>query len=127
MASKNRYHRKVRDYYKKSKLGFNIVLWGSKHFGFYPNVNGRISERRAQELMQDLLAKNLKINKNQLILDAGCGQGVVSTYLVKKYRCRIIGITILPFEIDNANTLAKKLGVEKKGRIPFNGLFQYNI
>jgi len=113
MKSETKHHKKVIDYFKKSKLGYDIVLWGAKHFGFYPSTKKDISEKRAQELMQGLLAKNLEINKKQLILDAGCGQGVVSTYLAKKYGCKIIGITIVPFEVDKANTLAKELGVSK--------------
>jgi cyclopropane fatty-acyl-phospholipid synthase-like methyltransferase len=36
-------------------------------------------------LLQDLVAKNLELQENQIVLDAGCGQGVVSTYLAKKY------------------------------------------
>lgn len=114
MINEAKHHKKVKEYFEKSKLLYNITLGGAKHFGFYPNAKKDISEKRAQELMQDLLAKNLKIKKNQLILDAGCGQGVVSTYLAKKYGCKIIGITIVPFEVDKANILAKKLGVDKK-------------
>ena len=108
------HHKKVIDYFESSKLSYNIVLWGSKHFGFYPGAKKDIHERRAQELMQDLIAKNLLINKNQLILDAGCGQGLVSTYLSKKYGCKIVGITIVPFEVESAKKVAKNLDVESK-------------
>lgn len=111
---KSVHHKKVIDYFEKSRLGYDIVLWGAKHFGFYPSNKKDISEKRAQELMQDLIAKNLDIKKNQLILDAGCGQGVVSTYLSKKYGCRIVGITIIPFEVEKAKKLAKNLGVDGK-------------
>ncbi len=114
MTNKIKHHKKVIDYFEKSKLGYDLVLFGSKHFGFYPNAKKDISEKEAQKLMQDLLAKNLKIRKNQLILDAGCGQGIVSAYLVRKYGCKIIGITIVPFEVEKANKLAKKLGLEEK-------------
>jgi len=108
------HHKKVINYYKRSKFGYNIVLWGSKHFGFYPSSNNDIHERRAQELMQDLIARKLHINKNQLILDAGCGRGIVSTYLSKKYGCKIVGIEIVPFEVESAKKLAKNLDLESK-------------
>jgi len=58
-----------------------------------------------------LVAKNLDLKEGQLILDAGCGQGVVSTYLAKKYGVTIFGITIVPFEIKKAQKLAAKLDV----------------
>lgn len=114
MKNETEHHKKVIDYFDKSKLGYDIVLWGAKHFGFYPNAKKDISEKIAQELMQDLITKNLRIKKNQLILDAGCGQGVVSTYLVRKCGCKIIGITIVPFEVEKSNKLAKKLRVDAK-------------
>lgn len=101
-------------YFKKSKLGYDILLYGSKHFGFYPSTKKDIPEKKAQELMQDLLAKNLALERDQLVLDAGCGQGFVSTYLARKYGCKVIGITIVPFEVVRAKKLAKKLGVEYK-------------
>lgn len=44
---------KVIDYYKhpETKLGFNFILWGSKHFGYYPNKQANISEKKAQALL----------------------------------------------------------------------------
>jgi len=38
----------------ETKLGFNYVLWGSKHFGFYPTGKADITEKEAQILYQDL-------------------------------------------------------------------------
>lgn len=114
MITLNEHHKKVVSYFKESKLGYDLVLGGAKHFGFYPDKINNIPEKKAQALMQDLLAKTIKIKKNQTILDAGCGQGIVSTYLVKRYNCNIIGITIVPFEIDKAERLARKLMVSSK-------------
>lgn len=106
-------HEKVVRYYQRweSRLVFDWLLWGAKHFGYYPNARADISERQAQGLMQDLVAQNLGLQPGQAILDAGCGQGVVSTYLAKKYRCHIDGVTIVPFEIPRAQRLAQKTGV----------------
>lgn len=108
------YQQKIIDYYKhpETKLGFDFILWGSKHFGYYPNKKADISEKEAQILLQDLVAKNLELKENQIVLDAGCGQGMVSTYLAKKYRPKIFGITLVPFEVEKAKELGKKLGIE---------------
>lgn len=100
-------------YYQKSKIGYDFVLWGSKHFGFYPKGK-KITEREAQILMQDLVAKKLKLTSKDLVLDAGCGQGVVSTFLAKKYKCKIEGITVVPFEVKKADLLAEKFSVSDK-------------
>ena len=111
MINSNAHHKKVVAYFKESKLGYDLVLGGVKHFGYYSDGVNSISEKKAQESMHDLLAKELEIKKSDIILDAGCGQGIVSTYLVKKYGCKIIGITIVPFEIGKSERLAEKLGV----------------
>ncbi|MBU1204634.1 MAG: methyltransferase domain-containing protein [Nanoarchaeota archaeon] len=112
MNEKEHFER-LNKYYIKSKAGYDIFLWGSKHFGFYPKSK-KVTEREAQVLMQDLVAKKLKLSADDLVLDAGCGQGVISTYLAKKYGCKIEGITPIHFEIDKANLLAKKLKVSDK-------------
>ena len=98
---------RLNDYFIRSKLGYNLLLGGAKHFGFHPN-GIKVSERRAITLMQDIVAEKLKLKTGMNVLDAGCGQGVVATYLAKKYSCKINGITIVPFEIDCANKISKK-------------------
>ena len=112
----NENQKKIVKYYNnpETKLGFDYLLWGSKHFGFYPTGKANITEKQAQILLQDLVAKSLHIKKNQVILDAGCGQGVVSTYLAKKYKSKIFGITLVPFEVKKAQERAKDLSVLDK-------------
>lgn len=107
---------KVRRYFQsiESRLGYNLVLWGSKHFGFYPSETNDIPEKEAQELMQDLVAERLSLKASDEVLDAGCGQGIVSSYIAGKYHCKVSGITIVPFEVGKANALAKKRGLQTK-------------
>lgn len=97
-----------------SKLGYDYIMNGSKHFGYYPSGKADIKENEAQIFMQDLVAENLDLKEGQLVLDAGCGQGVVSTYLAKKFGPKIFGITLVPFEVKRANNLAIKSGVAEK-------------
>jgi ubiquinone/menaquinone biosynthesis C-methylase UbiE len=111
MKVQNHFDRLSR-YYKRTDFLFNTLLWGSKHFGFYPEKNS-VSEKNAQLLMQDLVAKKLKLSKEKKVLDAGCGNGLVSIYLSKKYACFIKGITILPFEAKKARESAIKNGIVK--------------
>lgn len=104
---------RLNKYYRKSKIGYSIILWGSKHFGFY-SEDKKVSEKEAQILMQDLIGEKLNLSKSMKILDAGCGRGVVSVYLAKKFGCKIEGIDVLPFELKMAKILAKKSNVEDK-------------
>ena len=101
---------RLQKYYQQSKKGYDIALYGAKHFGYYPE-GALIKEREAQEIMQDKIAENLSLTNNDLALDAGSGRGVVSVYLAKKYGCSIEGIEVVPFEVDMAKQLAKDNGV----------------
>lgn len=103
----------VRAYYERTetRIGFNLVMGGSKHFGFYPDGTANIDEHKAQVNMQELLARRLQVGQDDLVLDAGCGQGIVATYLAKKFGCCVSGITIVPFEVQSARRLARKLGL----------------
>lgn len=104
---------KVINYYRipESRWGYNLVLGGIKHFGFYPDNQEDIDEVRAQQIMQDLLAERLQLTQDTRVLDAGCGQGRVSLYLAAKYGCQIQGIDIVPFEVKKAQRLARQKGL----------------
>lgn len=99
-------------YFEKSKPVSDLLLHGLKHLGYHPK-NKKVSEKEAQLLMQELVGKKLQLSKSMRVLDAGCGEGGVSTYLARKHQCSIEGITLVPFEVERANTLARKLGVSE--------------
>lgn len=100
---------RVIKYFENSRVGYNKVLWGYKHFGYHQE--GKIDERTALVKMQDFLAKKIKIKKKDFLLDAGSGQGLTACYFAKKYGARVSGITIVPFEIKNSYEIARKMGV----------------
>jgi sterol 24-C-methyltransferase len=104
---------RLNDYYVKSRLGYSLFLGGSQHFGYHP-LTQRISEAKAQRNMQDLVGRNLKLTSEDYALDAGCGRGVVSTYLASNYRCRIQGIDVVPYIIEDAKRRAAYLNVADK-------------
>lgn len=107
---------KVVDYYRslESRLGYSFLTWDSKHFGYYPSKKRGIGERQAQTLTIELLAKKLKLNKSDLVLDAGCGRGTATCYLAKKYKAQILGIDIAPFELKKAKKLAQKYNFKRR-------------
>lgn len=108
--------KKVINYYTRigSKWGYDLVLGGVKHFGYYPNGQTKISEPEAQDNLHNLIAQKLNLKSTDQVLDAGCGQGIVSSYFAKQYGCQVIGITIVPFEIKKAQRHAQQLGVLDK-------------
>jgi len=112
----NKSQKKVIDYYKnfESRLGYTLLTWDTKHFGYYPKNKIKISEKQAQIEMMDLVAKQLKLISGDKVLDAGCGRGTTSCYLAQKYKSFITGIDIVDFELKIAQKKANKLKLDNK-------------
>lgn len=93
--------RSVQEYYgsRESRKGYEFLLKGVKHFGYYPDKTNSISMRQAMVNMQEQLAKRLKLPQGARVLDAGCGEGATSFYLARKYKFRVVGIDVLAFNI----------------------------
>ena len=111
----NQNHKKILDYYRslESKLGYNYLTWEIKHLGYYPRNKKNISEKKAQEFMNEQIFKNLQWNKKDIVLDTGCGYGAVACYLAKKHDGKIIGLDINAYEIEKAKERSIKEKVSK--------------
>lgn len=59
----------------------------------------------------DELVRLCKINADSNVLDVGCGAGVTPCYLAKKYKCRVLGVDILPEMVKRSIERAKREGV----------------
>jgi sterol 24-C-methyltransferase len=68
---------------KESLWGYNLILKGVKHFGYYPKGKENISIADAQELMSIEIGKQLNLSEDSLVLDAGCGEGPVSVAIAR--------------------------------------------
>ena len=105
---------KVRSYYNRlgTRLGYNLIMRSSQHFGLYDNKTK--DEPQAQINFHKNLSEILNLKPGMLLLDAGCGQGVVACYLGKNYGVAVEGITIVPREANRANSRAIKVGIAEK-------------
>jgi len=112
----NKNQKKVVAYYKnlESRLGYTFLTWDTKHFGYYPSKKSDITEKQAQENMIELLANKLELKNTDKVLDAGCGRGTTSCYLAKKYKCNMIGIDIVDFELEIAKKRTEKFNLKEK-------------
>lgn len=106
---------KLRHYFARSERNYDLMLGGAKHFGYHP-TGRKVTEREAQDLLHDLVAERLALTAADRVLDAGCGQGVVASYLARKIGCQIDGITVLDFEVPKAQARAKAAGVAERTR-----------
>lgn len=60
------------------------------------------------------LFTNIDIPQNGKILDAGCGVGFGSFFLSENTNCQITGFSLSEKEVDLANSIAQKKGLEKR-------------
>lgn len=54
------------------------------------------------------------IDKDKYVLDVGCGVGITSCYLARKYGCKVVGIDIYERMIERSRERAKREGVEDR-------------
>jgi cyclopropane-fatty-acyl-phospholipid synthase len=76
--------------------------------------NPETSLHQAQLNKLQALCDDLDIKASDHILEIGCGWGGFATYAAKKYGCKVTGITISKEQLEYANELVKKEGLEDK-------------
>ncbi len=106
----------VKTYYEhfESKYGYKIFLKDAQHFGYYPNIDDNITEYEAQNKLHDLLIEKLELNPGNYLLDAGCGRGIVSSYIAKHNDVKILGVDIVPYIVEKAKKRSKLLNLDNK-------------
>jgi len=104
--------REVIRYYNKteSKLGYSLVLGGTKHFGFYSPGDNPWAFKSAMRRMEEKLANSMALPPGSMILDAGCGVGDVAINLALNHGLNVTGIDILDFNIAEAYKRARNRG-----------------
>lgn len=95
-------------YYNKteSRVGYDLVLGGTKHFGYYSKGDNPWALRSALRRMEEKLARSLGLTPGSLVLDAGCGVGDVAISLASRHGLRVVGIDILDFNLAEARRRA---------------------
>jgi sterol 24-C-methyltransferase len=84
----------------ESRIGYRIVLGGTRHFGYYEHDTWwPFPLSRALRAMEDKLAASLDLKRGAYVLDAGCGVSHVAIHLAAKHGFKIQGIDIVDHHI----------------------------
>ena len=107
---------KVVKYYSagESRLGYQLLLGGTKHFGYYDKIDNPIHFKSALIRMEDRLGVELNLAQGSLVLDAGCGVGSVARAMATRFGLRVQGIDILDFNIAEAKRRSSAQGLDAK-------------
>lgn len=107
---------KVNNYYDSTVIDYKIVWTGSRdlamHFGYYDD--GVKSHEDSLMKMNEVLAKFANISKDDRVLDAGCGYGGSAIWLAKNIGCEIVGLTVVPYQVQEAEKCAKRYALSDK-------------
>jgi sterol 24-C-methyltransferase len=101
-------------YYEKteSRAGYNLLLHGTKHFGYFNDGEAPWHWGSALRSMEDELGQTLGLSPGSRVLDAGCGVGDVASRMASTQGLRVNGVDILDFNIAEARKRAKERGLE---------------
>jgi MPBQ/MSBQ methyltransferase len=114
MSQSQDHQQEVVSYYEDTGLDYGE--WSREfnmHFGYYKLFMNPFSREPMLEEMNRQVFRHLRLQKeDKVIYDLGCGLGAPSRSLAKKHPDKkVIGITIVQWQIDQANSLNKKAGI----------------
>jgi MPBQ/MSBQ methyltransferase len=100
--------------YGEWSRGFNM------HFGFYRwGLNPFRRESMLEEMNRQVLRRlSLRSNHHGLIVDLGCGVGATVRSAASLFpAARIVGITLVPWQVETGNAWNGRLGVHPRARL----------
>lgn len=110
------YHKNIVDYYQATenayKDSWDLENSHSIHYGYWDEKVKSFAQ--SLQRMNEVMTEAANINKDDVVLDAGCGIGGSSIYLASKTGCKVTGITISERQVARANELAKKKKLENQ-------------
>lgn len=107
---------KVIDYYNSAAIDYKLLWTGRQdlamHFGY--TDGSKYNHVASLHKMNEVLAGMAAVTEADVVLDAGCGYGGSAIWLAKNTGARVVGVNIVPRQVEEARKAAKKLGVERK-------------
>jgi len=104
---------RVQRYYAttESRLGYRLVLGGTKHFGWYEDGESMWRFARSMRRMEDELGRRLDLAPGSAVLDAGCGVGDVARHLARAFGLSVVGVDVLDFNLATARRRSAEQGL----------------
>jgi sterol 24-C-methyltransferase len=98
----------------ESRLGYRLVLSGTRHFGYYEFENASpFPIGKALRRMEDLIYEELDLPPESEVLDAGCGVGHVAIHLAGR-GLRIQAIDIVKRHVERAKQNVRVTQLENR-------------
>jgi sterol 24-C-methyltransferase len=95
----------------ESRIGYQLLLGGTRHFGYYENTWWPFPIGRALRAMEAKLFEELDLKEGATVLDAGTGFGHVAVYMAKRGLI-VKGVDIVDWHIKEARKYVKSQHAE---------------
>lgn len=112
---------RLQSYYAspESILGYDILLGGTRHFGYYDDAKTLNPFPLSDGLrrMEEQLFRTLRVRTGTgaRVLDAGCGYGHVARYMAGK-GLRVMGVDVVGRHVSKARETARRFTAEQEKR-----------
>ena len=94
----------------ETRLGFRLVLGGTKHYGYYqPNSTWPFPITAALRRMEDYLFNSMGLQPGARVLEAGCGTGHVAMHFASK------GVQVYGIDVVRNHVRWAQQGVKDRG------------
>lgn len=105
---------KVKNYYNKVQSSYNSFWMNKKNLAMHLGFWDKNTKSQHEALMNEnkYIAEALKINKNDTVLDAGCGVGGTAIWIAEEFGAKVSGVSIMENQIELAKKYAKDRGVD---------------
>lgn len=106
----------IADYYNTTQIHYE-QWWDLKkslslHYGIWEDHTKDFSD--AVNNTNKIMLELANIKESDLVLDAGCGVGGAAIFICEQRNAKVTGITLSQRQIDFANTIIQKKGIENK-------------
>ena len=102
--------KKVLEYYKSTNFDYEHFWSGRRalalHFGYYDDHTDKHEDSLIR--LNEVLSKMARVSPRDVVLDAGCGYGGSSIWLSENVGCKVVGISVVPYQVKRANSNALK-------------------
>ena len=105
--------RRVRAYYDTARLDYHAIWTGRRDHALHVGYYGSGAKNHQESLIATnaVVADLAHIRREDRVLDAGCGWGGTTVWLAREIGCRVVGITIVPHQIELGRKFAERNGV----------------
>jgi sterol 24-C-methyltransferase len=88
-----------------SRLFYTLVAKNARHWGWTRPGQSRWRLWRAHRQLEGVLGEKLSLPAGALVLDAGCGSGVVARTVASRFGLRVIGVDVLDVNVRQARRI----------------------